>query len=114
MKSMIISCLIRRTELAKFFHENFSNYNKNKSFSQESKCTNLVLQAKTNNIIKISAQLDDPNLAPKTYRLIVSRFLNKKKMPTVLPALVNSKLISDFQVKFEYFNSHFATQCTPV
>lgn len=57
----------------------------------------------------MSAKLDDLNLAAKTYWSIVSRFLNKKTIPTIPPVLDNSKLISDFQVKSEHFNSHFAT-----
>ena len=62
----------------------------------------------------MGAKLDDLNLAARTSWSIVSRFLNKKTIPTIPPVLDNSKLISDFQVKSEHFNSHFATQCTPV
>ena len=58
----------------------------------------------------MSAKLDNSNLVPKTYWSIVSRFLNKSKIPTIPPVLVNGKL---FQVKYEHFNFSFATQCTP-
>ena len=42
----------------------------------------------------MSAKLDDPNLAPKTYWSIVSRFLNKKKYQLyhLLLVTVNSSL----------------------
>ena len=55
----------------------------------------------------MSAKLDNSNLVPKTYWSIVSRFLNKSKIPTIPPVLVNGKL---FQVKCEHFNFSFATQ----
>ena len=62
----------------------------------------------------MSAKLDNPNTAPKTYWSIISRFLNKRKMPAIPPILADGKLVSDFKIKSELFNSHFAAQCTPV
>ena len=35
-------------------------------------------------------------------------------MPAIPPILADGKLVSDFKIKSELFNSHFATQCTPV
>ena len=58
----------------------------------------------------MSAKLDNPNTTPKTYWPIISRFLNKRKMPAILPVLADGKLISDFKIKSELFNSHFAAQ----
>ena len=60
----------------------------------------------------MSAKLDNPNAAVKTYWSIISRFLNKKKTPAMPPILTDGKLVSDF--KSGIFNSHFAAQCTPV
>ena len=62
----------------------------------------------------MSAKLDNSNTAPKTYWSIISRFLNKRKMPAISPIFADTKLVSDFKVKTELFNSHFAGQCTPV
>ena len=62
----------------------------------------------------MSAKLDNPNAAVKTYWSIISRFLNKKKTPAMPPILTDGKLVSDFKLKSELFNSHFAAQCTPV
>ena len=62
----------------------------------------------------MSAKLDNPNTAPKKYWTIISRFLNKRKMPAISPIPANTKLVSDFKIKSESFNSHFAGQCTPV
>ena len=62
----------------------------------------------------MSAKLDNPNTAPKSYWSIISRFLNRRKMPAIPPVLADGKLLSDFKIKTEIFNSHFAAQCTPV
>ena len=35
-------------------------------------------------------------------------------MPATPPIIADGKLVSDFKIKFELFNSHFAAQCTPV
>ena len=43
----------------------------------------------------------------------MSRFLNKK-MPVIPLILADRKLVSDFKIKSELYNSHFATRCIPV
>ena len=35
-------------------------------------------------------------------------------MPAIPPILVDGKLVSDFKIKTELFNSYFAAQCTPL
>ena len=60
----------------------------------------------------MSAKLNNPNTGQKTYWSIISRFLNKRKMPAKPCILADGKLVSDFKIKSELFNSHFATQCT--
>ena len=35
-------------------------------------------------------------------------------MPIIPPPLINNKLVSDFEVKANYFNDFFASQCTPL
>ena len=62
----------------------------------------------------MSAKLDNCNTAPKTYWSIISRFLNKRKVPAIPPILADGKLVSDFKTKSELFNFHFAAQCTLV
>ena len=49
----------------------------------------------------------------KTYWSILTRFLNKKITITPL-SLFDGKLMSDFKEKVDFFNSHFAAQCTVV
>ena len=60
------------------------------------------------------AKLDNPNTAPKTYWSIISRILNKRKIPAIPPILADVKLVSNFKIKSELFDSHFAAQCTPI
>ena len=57
----------------------------------------LIIQAKEKHITKMSAKSDNPNAAPKTYWLIISRFLNKRTMPAIPPILADGKLVSDFK-----------------
>ena len=61
--------------------------------------TRLVIAAKEKNIIQISAKLEDPNAAPKTYWSISNRFLCNKKIPSIPPILVNIKVVSNFAEK---------------
>ena len=56
----------------------------------------------------MSAKLDNPNTAPKTYWSIISRILNKRKIPAIPPILADVKLVSNFKIKSELFDSHFA------
>ena len=51
----------------------------------------LIIQAKEKHITKMSAKLDNPNAAPKTYWLIISRFLNKRTTPAIPPILADGK-----------------------
>ena len=44
----------------------------------------------------------------------MKRFFNGKKVPIIPPLLINNKLESDFKIKANYFNSFFASKCTPL
>ena len=114
MNAFIISSLKKRTKYTKRFYKNLSDYNKDLLNNQANESTRLIIQAKEKQIAKMSAKLDNPNTAPRTYWSIISRFLNKRKMPAIPPILADGKLVSDFKIKSELFNSHFAAQCTPV
>ena len=50
----------------------------------------------------------------KTCWSILKTFCSSKKLPLILPLLINDKLISDFAVKANHFNNFFASQCTPL
>ena len=74
MNSFIISSLQRRTKYTKRFDENPSDYNKDLLNNQVNECTRFIIQAKEKHIAKVSAKLDNPNTAPKTYWPIISNF----------------------------------------
>ena len=77
-------------------------------------CTGLIIVVKEKNIIRLSAKLEVPSTAPKTYWSILNRFLSIKKIPIILSILVNDKVVSNFAEKAKLFNSYFASQYTPV
>ena len=112
MNSFIISSLKKRTKYTKRFYKNSTDYNKDLLNNQANECRRLIIQAKEKHIVKMSAKLDNPNTAPETYWSLISRFLNRRKMPAIPPILADGKLLSDFKMKTEFFNSHFAAQCT--
>ena len=61
----------------------------------------------------IASRLNDPKTNAKTYCYVLKTFYNGKKV-WIIPSLpINNKLISDFEVKGNYFNNFFASQCTP-
>ena len=53
----------------------------------------------------------NPTTAPKTYWSILKRFLNKIKIPTIPPLLVDGNFETDFKEKTGIFNEFFADQC---
>ena len=114
INSFIISSLKKRTKYTKRLYKNPTDYNKDLLINQANQCTMLTIQAKEKHIAKMSAKLDNPNTAPKSYWSIISRFLNRRKMPAIPAVLADGKLLFDFKIKTELFNSHFAAQCTPV
>ena len=67
MDELIISSLKKRTKYTKRFYKNPSDYNNDLLNNQVNECTRLIIQAKEKHIAKMSAKLDNPNTAPKTY-----------------------------------------------
>ena len=104
----------KRTKHTKRFIKKSTDDNKDILNNQANKFTGLIIQAKEKHVAKMSAQLDNLKTAPKTYWSIISRFLNRRKMPAIPPILADGKLVSGFKIKTELFNSYFAAQCTPV
>ena len=90
-------CAKKRLILVKRYYRNPSEYNKETLINQSNKCTKFIIEAKQNNIAKMSSKLDSPDMASKTYWVIINRFLNKKKIPNIPPLLFNNKLVSDFR-----------------
>ena len=59
-------------------------------------------------------KLNDPLTSPKTYWSILKRFLNNRKIPALLPVLVNVDIITNFSEKPNLFHKICADQCTPL
>ena len=81
---------------------------------QSQECTSLINESKNRYIAKMSAKLDNPESLLKTYWSTINKFLSNKKIPFILPILVNGELVSDFKQKANIFNDHFASLCTPI
>ena len=113
MNSFSISSLKKRTKYTKRFYKHPTDFNKDLLNNQANKCTGLIIQAKEKHIAKLSAKLDNSSTAPKKYWSIISTFLKRRKMPAIPPILADGKLVSDFKIKTELFNSYFPAQCTP-
>ena len=50
----------------------------------------------------------------KTYWTILKTFHSVKKIPLILPLVINDQLITDFREKADYINLYFAKQCTAI
>ena len=60
----------------------------------------------------IASKLNNPKTSAKAYWSILKTFCNGKKIQVIPPLSINNKLISDFKMKANHFNSFFASQCT--
>ena len=74
--------------------------------------SNLITTSKDSYFINLGKKLNDPQTSPKTYWSILKRFLNKIKIPTIPPLLVNGTFETDFRKKAGIFNTFFADQCS--
>ena len=73
--------------------------------------SNLIKETKSSYFANLGKRLNDPLTLPKTYWSILKRFVNKVKIPSVPPLLVNGIFETDFQKKAGIFNVFFANQC---
>ena len=74
--------------------------------------SNLIATTKDSYFTDLGKRLNDPKTGPKTYWSILKRFLNKIKIPTIPPLLVNGTFETDFGRKADIFNVFFAKQCS--
>ena len=74
----------------------------------------LISESKDKYYNKLSMRLNNPKTSSKTYWSILKTFYNGRKIPIIPPILKECKLESDFKIKASYFNSFFASQCTPL
>ena len=111
----IKSALRKRSRLTKRYYVNGqvqSDYNLLQSHSK--KCTEMILSAKNEYMLRMSKKLNDPSTAPKSYWSILNWFLNNKKITSIPPIFHKGKVISDFKEKANPLNSFFAFQYTLV
>ena len=69
---------------------------------------NLVREIKTEYHCQLAAKLVNPSTSAKTYRSILKTYANGRKVPVILPLLINSEFISNFKTKANYFNRFFS------
>ena len=74
--------------------------------------SDLITSSKDAYFHRLGERLNDPTTDPKLYWSILKRFLNKIKIPSIPPLLVNNTFITNFAEKANVFNSYFADQCS--
>ena len=80
-----------------------------KAFSQIREQDRLAIEnSKKKYYEKVSNKLSNDKLNGKCYWTILKRLFNSKKIPFIPPILHEDKFVTDFRVKSEIFNSHFA------
>ena len=105
--------------MEKYFYKNCQiKCDYDKILEKSAECTAEILETKKNYILNMISKLADSHTAPKTYRALLNRLLNRllynKKIPAIPPLLVDGKFVSDFYEKENIFNNFFASICTPI
>ena len=72
---------------------------------------NLISNTKSSYFKRLGEKLNNPLTKSKTYWTILKRLMNKVKIPTIPPVLVDDTLVTDFKEKAGIFNTFFANQC---
>ena len=64
----------------------------------------MIVQAKERYFLNLGNKLNDPMIGPKAHWSILKQFLNKIKIPSIPPLLVNGILETNFLNKANIFN----------
>ena len=80
-----------------------------KVLEKAAECTNEILEAKKNFILKMSKKLEDSHTALKAYWTILNCLIYNKKIPAIPLLFVDGNFISDFCAKANIFNNYFAS-----
>ena len=113
MNKEITLLLKKRSKIIKKYYSDPADHNKTLMLSTANECTRFIIATKEKFLTRLSAKLQDPSTAPKTYWSILNRFLSNNMLPIIPPILVDDRGVSNFAKKNELFNSYFASQCTP-
>ena len=73
----------------------------------------MIITAKGNYKKKMVQKFDDTLTSPKAYWSLLKNFLDKNKIPNILPLIGNDSVFSDFIAKANLFSDFFASQCSP-
>ena len=73
MNKEIIQFLKKRSKITKKYYNDPTDHNRNLLINTANECTRLIV-AKEKNLSRLSAKLDDPNVAPKTTGLSLIDF----------------------------------------
>ena len=92
--------------------KNYDTYLKLQTISTE--LLEVILKRKVYFYSLLSDKLNDPHTSAKSYLSIVKIIYNGKKIPLILPTLINNKLISNSEEKANHFSAFFASRCTPI
>ena len=84
-------------------------YTRDISLVDENRRIRVVTNAKSSYFTNLCKRLNDPLTGPKTYWSILKRLMNKVKIPTVPPLLVNDIFVTDFIEKAGIFNTFLPT-----
>ena len=112
MNKEITLLLKKRLKLIKKYYNDPTDH-KYLMVSMANECTRLIIAAKKKHLTRLSAKLEDPSTAPKTYWSILNRFLSNK-LHIIPSILVDDRVVSNFAKKTELSNSCIASQCAPV
>ena len=83
------------------------------AFSQIQERVRLAIEdSKKTYYENLSNKLSNDKLNGKCYLAILKRFFNGQKIPCIPSILHEDNFVTDFQIKSEIFNSHFAKQCS--
>ena len=93
----------KRSKVTKEYYSDPTDHYKTFLVNTVNECTILIAVSKERELIRLSAELEDPSTAPKTYWSILNRFLSNKKITIMSPILVNDKVVSNFAEKTKLF-----------
>ena len=79
-----------------------------------SEISSYISKCKNDYFMRLGKKLGDPSRSIKTYWATLRTLWNGKKVPNILPLLVNDELITEFEAKANTLNKYFASQCTTI
>ena len=77
-------------------------------------CNLAVQVAKGKYLITLGLNITDPNTSQKSYCKVVTKLLNKCKVPKIPPIFINNQFIVNCKLKAAAFNNVFAAQCNVI